>query len=411
MTARSPLDLPAVAIGGPPHAGKSVLTYSLTQALRARDIDHYVVRAYPPDGEGDWFLAGAPAAVRPYRIKGAVSEAWLPRLCRDIRARHLPLIVDMGGLPTAEQEALLDACTHALLLTRDAASHQEWAARVARHGLALLADLTSDLHGTNALTDPGAPLRGVLAGLERPRGADRPGAMARSGPAAGPAFDALVDRLADLFGDAAVGLRRRHLEAAPVELAVDLRQLAHRLHVAPGAWAPADLPAVLDYLPTGQPLGLYGRGPNWLYAAVAAHARPAAFVLFDARRGWIAPPALRAASSGHSASPPAPWRLAIANVAGSHHRPGDVYRPAGVLWTLTLPERYLDPEDVQGAELPPWPAAGLILSGQLPHWLVTALARAHRGPWLALHQPQLAAAVVVAGRPGAYAPGDCLPVA
>src|SRR5579859_3874884 len=47
--------LPAILVGGPPHAGKSVLTYNLTQELRHRDIPHYVFRANP-DMEGDWFL-------------------------------------------------------------------------------------------------------------------------------------------------------------------------------------------------------------------------------------------------------------------------------------------------------------------------------------------------------------------
>jgi len=32
--------LPAILIGGPPHAGKSVLTYSISQALRKRNVDH-----------------------------------------------------------------------------------------------------------------------------------------------------------------------------------------------------------------------------------------------------------------------------------------------------------------------------------------------------------------------------------
>src|SRR2546421_405985 len=32
--------LPAILIGGPPHAGKSVLAYSISQALRKRNVDH-----------------------------------------------------------------------------------------------------------------------------------------------------------------------------------------------------------------------------------------------------------------------------------------------------------------------------------------------------------------------------------
>jgi|GEM_PF-6780145 len=36
---------PTLIIGGPPHAGKSVLTASLTQALRVRDVAHLVLLA------------------------------------------------------------------------------------------------------------------------------------------------------------------------------------------------------------------------------------------------------------------------------------------------------------------------------------------------------------------------------
>src|ERR1700724_2538636 len=49
--------LPAILIGGPPNAGKSVLTYNLTRELRRLEIPHYVFRANP-DIEGDWFLQG-----------------------------------------------------------------------------------------------------------------------------------------------------------------------------------------------------------------------------------------------------------------------------------------------------------------------------------------------------------------
>ena len=52
----------AILIGGPPHSGKSVLTYSLTQTLRQQGIDHYVLRACP-DGEGDWSNEAAPERV------------------------------------------------------------------------------------------------------------------------------------------------------------------------------------------------------------------------------------------------------------------------------------------------------------------------------------------------------------
>jgi CRISPR-associated protein Csx3 len=360
-----------------------VLTYSLTRALRQQEIPHYVIRAYPPDGEGDWFQAGDQTFVRHVRVKGARSEDWLPLLIRDIANRHLPLIVDMGGLPTAEQEALLDACTHAVLLTRDAVSHQAWQTRTARHGLVLLADLQSDLTGVPRLEIEAPVLRGTLTGLER------------GTTASGSVFTALVERLAALFSPAAQGLRRRHLRQAPVELAVDLEQLAAHFDLDPHAWPPGALPQVLDYLPARRPLGLYGRGPNWLYAAVALHAVPAPFYLFDVRLGWIRAPHLRHADVVVDDR----WTLTSRRLS------------PGVVWEIQLLDAYLDYREAVHLRLPAPPTdRGLILSGRLPHWLWTALVRASvDAPWMAVFQPQLRGAVVVHGM-GNYAPGTVMPV-
>src|SRR6266849_6431229 len=98
--------LPAILIGGPPHAGKSVLTYSLTQALRKRNIDHYVIRACP-DGEGDWSQEIDQDAVRVIRVKGTWMPSFVERVCRDLERRHFPLLVDMGGRPEAWQTCIL----------------------------------------------------------------------------------------------------------------------------------------------------------------------------------------------------------------------------------------------------------------------------------------------------------------
>jgi CRISPR-associated protein Csx3 len=358
--------LPAVAIGGPPHSGKSVLAYSLTRALRARGVLHYLLRAYPPDGEGDWFHEGEQDLVRHLRVKGAVSDRWLDPLRRDIARRHLPLIVDMGGLPTREQESILDECTHGILLTPSDEARQDWADRFAAHGLVLLADLRSDLWGEDRLDAVEPVVRGVLAGLERGRVAQ------------GPAFDALVERLEALFRPFAPDLYRRHMEAAPAELAVDLERLARQRGHDPNRWLPEDLGWALDYLPAGEPLALYGRGPNWLYAALAVHALPAPFYLFDARLGWTAPPGLQMGTPSSG-----PLRVQVGWEEGQ-----SVAR-----LEFSLPEAYLDITEMEGTVVPAPPAEGLILSGKLPLYLWAALARlyAPRLAWLAVGHPQLSA--------------------
>ena len=374
---------PAVLIGGPPHSGKSVLAYSLTQALRRQEISHYLLRAYP-DGEGDWSNEAGPQTVRAIRIKGEGTPRWIDRICRDIDRRLLPLIVDVGGRPTSWQEAVFDGCTHAILLTPGEASRRRWQKMMARHGVPLLADLHSTLEGEGCVDVGRAVLRGTLIGLHR-------GTTAR-----GPAFEALVDRLAALFDRSPAELRRAHLEGAPVETVVDLDRLKRTLGIGggPNAWQPEGLTRVLDYLPQGVPLGLYGRGPNWLYAALALLAHPAELFQFDVRLGWVSPVPLKLEQ------PPAgsPLQVAIRTAAG-HTR-----------LEFTLRRAYLDYLEAEGLCVPPVPPEqGVVLSGKLPFWLLTGLALAYRrARWLAVYQPQVGGSVVVHSPTGAPAIGRVL---
>jgi CRISPR-associated protein Csx3 len=366
---------PAVMIGGPPHSGKSVLAYSLSQALRAGGVVHYVLRAFP-DGEGDWANEADQALVRRIRVKGEGTPQWIGRVCRDIARRHLPLIVDVGGRPSAWQEAVFDACTHAVLLTPDEAARSAWRRLAARHGLPVLADLRSVLAGEDRVDAPGPILHGQIGGLERGR------------TARGPAFEALAGRLAALFAYDEAELRAAHLSLAPAELVVELSRVGRA--VGAGGewqrWQPGHLPALLDYLPAATPLATYDRGPNWLYAALALHTYPEPLYQFDVRLGWVAPPELVVAPS------PAEEAALIA-------RP--LARPGHTRLELVLAEDYLDYGEADGLSVPPLAVdTGVVLSGKLPMWMWTALARAYaHAPWLAVFQPQLGGrAVVVASR-------------
>ena len=366
---------PAVLIGGPPNSGKSVLTYNLTQALRERGVSHYVVRA-APDGEGDWASEARQSLVRTILVPRTWTPAFVEHVCESLAHRPLPLIVDVGGRPTAWQECIFDYCTHAILLTPDESARAAWLDLASRHNLVALADLRSELHGVSQVMATQPVLQGVMAGLEWGR------------QIGGPTFEALVERIARLFAYDNDELRRSHLASAPVETAIDLDRLARTLGVPftgdKAVWQPDHLPRVLDYLPDATPLGLYGRGPNWLYAAVALLAYPEPFHQFDARLGWVTPPRLRLGK------PPAGGPVQV------HPQPrGDHTHLA-----FTIIKAYLDYMEADGLVTDPIPPGqGVVLSGKLPLWLYTALALTYAplAPWLAVYQPQWRDEAIVVG--------------
>ncbi len=363
---------PAVLIGGPPHSGKSVLTYSLTQALRRRGVEHYVVRA-APDGEGDWANEAAQALVPEIRYKGPFGTEFTDFVCRSILGRHLPLLVDVGGRPTPYQEGILDCCTHAILLTPDEPAAHTWRALARSHGLPVIAELTSLLHGPEAVLDRGAVLRGSVAGLEW------------GTTASGPTFEALADRLASLLYYDPDELYRAHERLCPAEIVIHLGRLARtfRLPLAgeQPTWQPDRLADVLDYLPAAEPLGLYGRGPNWLYAAVALLAAPAPTYQFDVRLGWLSSLPLRQGDVDAGA----PLRFRVRTTSDL------------VLVDASIPASYLDYDELPRLVAPVVePERGVVIGGKLPLWLCTSLALTYRSaPWIAVYQPPLGGCVVV----------------
>ena len=255
-----------------------------------------------------------------------------------------------------------------------------------RHSLQIVADIYSDLHGESQLLEEHPVLRGVLSGLIWGK------------PAGSPVFDVLMNRLIDLFAYDTEELRQAHLASAPVEIAVDLDRLALTLqtprHEAKTHWEPRHLPQVLDYLPEAVPLGLYGRGPIWLYAAVAMLAAPAPFFQFDARLGWVPAVLLRIDSIASQSL-----------LQFELHNSSDFIHVEGI-----LPFAYVDYGQIEMLTAPPIPAAtGVVLSGKLSNWLFTSLARTYRAaPWIAVYQPQVGGAVVVCSADNTHAVGDCI---
>ena len=376
---------PAVFIGGPPHSGKSVLTYSLTRALRQREIEHYVIRA-APDGEGDWANEADQALVRTLRVKGDFTQAFTDSICENLAKRHLPLIVDTGGRPTPYQERIFDCCTHAVLLTPGADAMACWRSIAERHGVPVVAELTSRLQGDQSIASTKPILRGTISGLERNK------------TVAGPTFDALADLLAGILYYDPDELYRLHERRCPIETVIHLHHLARTLSIplerGEVRWKPHHVPLVLDYLPEKTPLALYGRGTNWLYTAVVLLASPAPFAHFDPRLGWVE---ARPLSIGQpSAGYPLQFRL--------HQSPDYVHVEA-------LPQSpYLEYNELNALRIPPLSTGlGVILSGKIPYWLYTSIAISYRDiPWIGVYQPQLKCAVIAYSTDPAYSVGGCI---
>jgi CRISPR-associated protein Csx3 len=379
---------PAIIVGGPPHSGKSVLTYSLTQALRQRDVDHYVLRACP-DGEGDWNMESEPKTVRLLRNKGRFTDVFVTRVTRDLEGRHLPLIVDVGGRPTPDQQRIFGYCTHAVLLASDPAMLDTWRGMMEGQGVTVIAELVSTLEEPETIFSRTPVLRARIAGLRRFEMAE------------GEVIDALVERVAAIFAYAQEELRESHLRAAPAELTVEIDRLGRTLNLlnAKERWEPAAMRPLLEYLPSHEPLAVYGRGPGWLYATLAAYTLPAPFWQYDARLGWVKPVTLHRRGADITTWPIG-WR--VLPDGGS----------APILEAV-LHVAYVDYAEMDGAVVPDIDVSnGLIISGKLPHWVLTGLVRAYEdAPWIAAYQPQYdTAAVVVAARGFARRVGDLVPV-
>lgn len=370
---------PAIVIGGPPHSGKSVLTYLLTQHLRAWGVEHYVLRACP-DGEGDWSQEAPPERVRVLRQKGEFSDAFVDRVCRDLARRHLPLLVDVGGKPTPSQERILDVCTHAVLVAHDDHGLATWRELAGRHGLAVVAELRSTLTGVDRIVETWPVLRAQVAHLERHTA--MPGVVVAT----------LAERLRDLLAYDTGELRQHHLASAPTELAVDLEQLAAWLDLpdAKERWQPGNLSSAVGYLPKAA-ISLYGRGPNWLYAALALHIAPHPFFLYDARLGWREPVPLMLSDSAQAMY--LSWE--IDHYSGHTHL------------SLAPGIPYLDYDEIAGATLPVLAAGqGVVLGGKVPHWLLVGAALVYRAhPWIAVYQPQLGDEAVIV-----FSRTDSLPI-
>ncbi|HLG64051.1 MAG TPA: CRISPR-associated protein Csx3 [Ktedonosporobacter sp.] len=387
--------LPAVLVGGPPNAGKSVLFYRLTQALRERGVDHYALRACP-DGDRNWYYESKEELRDSLRAEIKLTGEWPPSFIQSITQaleyRNVPFLVDMGGLPRPSQHCLVRSCTRSILLVKEdePENAQLWQDLIETHNLIPLARIISRREGASLITTESPVLEGIITGLERSR--------ARKDAGAGPLFNKLVENIAALFTSFDLQeIRASNRKRAQTELVLDVQQELRAFTTTSTIWEPSMLLPFLERVPAQTPLSVYGIGPSWLYAALAAYEDTQPFYLFDPRLpfGWVLPVTV-------TLDRDIPKREDL-YIEPSHSQETAVLKVRFPLDRL----EYLQPEPLV---FPPVsPEQGVIIDGPLPNWLVTALTRLYKAAgvsWIATFYPPLGKAVVVYSRTEQYRPGD-----
>lgn len=383
--------LPAIVIGGPAHAGKSVLFHTLTQMLRRLNVPHHAIRACP-DGEGNWSQESDEETVSLIRVKGQWSDEFVERVCLDLEHRRLPMLVDIGGHPTQTQARIFDQCTHSILLTREDRPDdtQRWQRLLEEHGVLPLAQLVSALNGASTLTAQTPTVEGTITGL------------LRNAPSSGsPVLSALVQRIVTLFRTySSQQLEELFFEQAPAEV-INLNIVLLSIDAAAIEWKPSMLVPLLAYLPAQSALSAYGVAPHWVYGALAAYVYPEPFYQFDPRipMGWIQPLALATGSEYSS-------ELSISLRS---------LNDDAVILTTHIHKKHLNYFQPESLMFPTIPSEkGIIIDGALPSWFVTGLVRLYWSqniPWLACYQPQLRGAVVIASQVANRSLGALIPLA
>ena len=159
-----------VVLAGPPRSGKSCLRQGLKDAVRSIPGAPYpyVITACP-DGEGAWFQETvnadpALAAACKAAYKAKFTPEFVDRVASSVAAVQLPLtIIDIGGIPSAENERICAHATHVVLLAGDLSRLSEWHEFCRKVGLVVVAEIFSDYHGTSD-TVPQLGADGVFRG-------------------------------------------------------------------------------------------------------------------------------------------------------------------------------------------------------------------------------------------------------
>lgn len=373
-----------IAIGGPPHSGKTVLM-GLLRALLPRD--KFAVVEAAPDGEGitGWSFEGDPELVRAVRRKGKFLEEFVDWVVDSVRNSGMPLtFADLGGMLVAEDgsfsptgrkltpqnERILGECDYLIVIAspKYAEAVPAWLAEAQRLGVKPIAVLESVLAGADdEVGEAGLPLRARITKLER-----------EAPPVGSSVARTLADLLLQLAGE---GNGADGSEAADV----NFPRLAEGLNLplrngGPDRdWVPGIVPQLVALVSaaTGgrDAANLWGNcSAGFPYHALAC-GLSARVRYFDPKVGsYVALPEVEPQGQG---SQVLDWRV---EERGDHSFVEFVI-PRQVFAVQNLP-LVIPPAAAQGK--------GVVLSGKGPWWLTGTIARAYArvASWVAVFIPQ-----------------------
>jgi CRISPR-associated protein Csx3 len=165
-----------IAVVGPPHSGKTVFLDLLDRELRALlGLHAYAQSVFfasaAPDGEGKWFHEIAPERATRLRQKRLFTDRFSELTAQGLITlgpKKRLVLVDCGGRIDRKQLSILQACSHALIVSRDAGASSEWHGALSLVGVPVVAEVESTLDQC-ALVLKESPLRVRLGPLLRER--------------------------------------------------------------------------------------------------------------------------------------------------------------------------------------------------------------------------------------------------
>ena len=165
-----------IVLGGPPHSGKSVLQEGLKNAFLSLGYKSSFFFTGAPDGEGCWYQITVryhPELAHKLKTenKQKFSTEFTELIASHVNQCQLPLtIIDIGGLPSEENEKICRGATHIIILSGDPQKFDEWREFANKTKLIIIAEILSEYHGKQDEIKPLTSnniLRGSIHHLER----------------------------------------------------------------------------------------------------------------------------------------------------------------------------------------------------------------------------------------------------